>query len=336
MIKYIGSKRKLVPWISSVIDEISAASSVRSVADLFAGTCRVSCALKERGYAVHANEFFQPILDELNALPGEDGWIVRAFCQEARYFREENGRRVQAIRQRIDEVSGHDATLKAILLTSLMLAADRVDSTTGVQMAFLKEYAERASCELVLKVPPLLPGRGRATGADALEIAPEIKADLVYLDPPYNQHSYLSNYHVWESLVLNDDPDLYGIARKRVDCKTRKSPFNFKSNALEALSTLVSRLDAPHLVVSFNNEGYCTSEAIENLLGRERHVIRLARPHRRYVGALIGIHDRTGKKVGKVSHLTNREFLFVASRELSVIERLREVYAAEGEMAAQP
>ena len=42
--------------------------------------------------------------------------------------------------------------------------------------------------------------------------------DLAYLDPPYNQHRYFTNYHVWETLVAWDAPEAYGVARKRVDC----------------------------------------------------------------------------------------------------------------------
>src|SRR5690606_19637908 len=124
-------------------------------------------------------------------------------------------------------------------------AADRVDSTAGLQMAYMKRWAPRALKPLELRMPELLPGGGKATRADAVEIAPEIEADLVYLDPPYNQHSYLGNYHCWESLVLWDKPDTYGVANKRVDVRTRKSAFNSKPGIGPALEAVISSLKAP-------------------------------------------------------------------------------------------
>ena len=59
--------------------------------------------------------------------------------------------------------------LRPILLTSLMLAADRVDSTTGLQMAYLKQWAPRSHQPLELRVPELLAGPGRTVRGDAMQ-----------------------------------------------------------------------------------------------------------------------------------------------------------------------
>ncbi len=52
----------------------------------------------------------------------------------------------------------------------------------------------------------------------------------MYLDPPYNQHRYFTNYHVWETLVRGDEPEHYGIACKRLDARedSTRSVFNSK------------------------------------------------------------------------------------------------------------
>jgi len=302
MIKYIGSKRLLVPWIVSVIQRVHEQTALTEVCDLFTGSTRVGHALKAAGFNVHANDLYtysyvlartligadecqypceriQPLLDELNALEGIEGYFTREFCVAANFFQPKNGRRIDAIRLRIDEMAGKDTTLACILLTSLMLAADRVDSTTGLQMAFLKSYAARSATELNLKYPAILPGPGKVTQEDAIELASSVTSDLVYIDPPYNQHAYLSNYHVWETLVLNDQPNAYGVARKREDCKSRKSPFNFKRAALPAMKALVEKLDVPHLLVSFSNEGFYTAADLEGVLESWGHVVRMSRPH---------------------------------------------------------
>ncbi len=344
MIKYIGSKRVLIPAITGLVREFPA--PVRTVLDVFSGTSRVGHALKAAGYRVTANDhnayaatlarcYVQADRDELlddaaklvremNALPGVPGYFSGTFCVASRFFRPENGARVDAIREAIASKS-LSPELEAVLLVSLMEAADRVDSTTGVQMAYLKDWAARSYKDLELRVPELLPravhGKGLATQLDALEFARAFEADVAYLDPPYNQHKYLGNYHVWESLVLWDKPAVYGVARKRIDCKERASVFNSKPRFEEAFTALVRGLRARWIIVSFNDEGYLDRPAAERILGERGPVRVIERDYKRYVGAQIGIHDPTGKKVGKVSHLENKELLYVVETELGRGER---------------
>ena len=65
----------------------------------------------------------------------------------------------------------------------------------------------------------MVDGAGSALQLDALECAKQGEYDVAYIDPPYNQHKYMNNYHVWESLVRWDKPEVYGVACKRVDCR---------------------------------------------------------------------------------------------------------------------
>ncbi|RIH86994.1 Modification methylase FokI [Calidithermus terrae] len=354
MVKYIGSKRALLPWITGAIGVIHRQEPVRTVADLFSGTARVGHALKKQGFYVVSNDLMhyahvlaqalveadareygperlEPVLRRLNALPPRAGWFTRAYCEQSRYFQPHNGARIEAIREGLEAEAQGDPLLRAVLLTSLMLAADRVDSTTGIQMAYLKQWAKRSYNDLRLEYPPLLPGLGRALRGDALEVAKGLEADLFYLDPPYNQHSYLGNYHVWETLTLWDRPQTYGVAHKRVDVQERKSAFNLRREAGEALQRLLGSIRARHLVVSFNDEGFFGAEAIEAMLRGWGYVHRLTRPHTRYVGARIGIYNPRGQKVGKVSHTENHEFLFVATHSRKVHEAVaRSAGAAAG------
>lgn len=340
MIKYLGSKRRLVARIVALVSAIPRA---RTVLDLFAGSTRVSQGLKSAGFDVTANDLatysevlatayiatdasrvsndaLTERLSALDALPGVRGYVTRTFCEEARYFQPANGERIDAIRAGIDRLA-ESATERAILLTALLEAADRVDSTTGLQMAYLKEWAPRSHRPLVLRLPELLAGGGKALRLDARDcVARDETFDVAYLDPPYNQHSYYSNYHIWETLVRGDEPPAYGIARKREDCRTSKSAFNSRPNAWAALREVVLGVRARHLVVSFSNEGFFTEDAIRALLserGEEVAVITVDSP--RYVGARIGIHNPKGERVGAVSHVRNTELLFVAGPDAAGI-----------------
>ena len=112
----------------------------------------------------------------LNALPGKPGYVTETFSRQARFFQPHNAARIDAVRDAIDsEYAG--SPLFPILLTSLIEAADRVDSTTGVQMAYVKQWAPRSSKPLELRVPELLAGAGprhpgRCGGADVRRPSP--------------------------------------------------------------------------------------------------------------------------------------------------------------------
>jgi len=338
MIKYLGSKRTLLDKILRVVNGLPENASV---VDLFSGTARVGHALKSAGFQVFSNdhntysstlarcyvqanraeheEQATKLIEELNLKRGKPGYFTETFCEKSRFFHPKNGERVDSMRETIESWD-LSPELRAVLLVSLMEAADRVDSTCGVQMAYLKKWASRAHNDIALRLPALLEeppaGKCKAFSMDAIEATEHIEADVAYLDPPYNQHSYLANYHIWESLVLWDKPEVYGIACKREDVRTRKSLFNRKREAKAALQKVVENIKAKHLVVSFNNEGFIDKPEMEEMLSKRGQVATIENDFKRYVGAQIGIFNPSGEKVGKVSHLRNKEYLYVVTEDL--------------------
>ncbi len=339
MIKYLGSKRRLVP----VLGELFARSGARSALDLFSGTTRVAQEFKRRGAIVTAvdntryaevlarcyvatdaerveSEALDDALARLQALRGEPGYVTETFCRTARYFRPENGERIDAIREAIER-DYRGTPLYPVLLTSLIEAADRVDSTAGLQMAFMKRWAPRALHPLALRAPVLLAGPGHALRADACtaigELAP---VDLAYLDPPYNQHRYVTNYHVWETLVAWDAPEHYGIACKRTDSRdpATRSAFNSRRTMPGALRKVVEEVRARVVVISYNDEAWLSLDDLVDIGASRGAVTVLGFGSRRYVGAQIGIHDPSGRRVGEVSHLHNTEYVVVAGAAADV------------------
>jgi adenine-specific DNA-methyltransferase len=335
VIKYLGSKRLLVP----VLGEIARAVEARTAVDLFTGTTRVAREFKSRGIEVTATDLasYSEVLSDcyiatdatkvdrgvvaaelarLNGLPGEAGYVTRTFCEQARFFQPHNGRRIDAIRTAIER-DHPTGWLRPVLLTSLLLAADRVDSTTGLQMAYLKRWSPRSHRDLELQVPDLLDGPGHTVRGDAMrtvDLLPHV--DLMYLDPPYNQHRYFTNYHVWETLVRWDEPAHYGIACKRLDARddSTRSVFNSKQEMPAAMGDLLGRVRADVVVVSYNDESWISPEQMTRVLhdaGRECVEV-VAFDSKRYVGAQIGVHGPTGEKVGEVTRLRNVEYLFLA------------------------
>jgi adenine-specific DNA-methyltransferase len=340
LIKYIGSKRLLVPAITAVARSLP---GVRTGVDLFSGTTRVAQGLKRAGLVVHANDTasyseilarcyietdaaevslpeVERLLAHLGSLRPAPGFFTETFCVRSRYLHPKNGARVDAIRDEIDHL-GLSPAMRAIALTSLLEAADRVDSTTGLQMAYLKSWAPRAHDDLHLRTPKLLPGSGSVTREDANALASRLDAaDLVYVDPPYNQHSFFGNYHVWETLVRNDRPEVYGVACKRIDCRENRSAYNSRRAFRPALDDLLGSIRARYLLLSCSSEGYLDPAEAAALLGRFPSVGTLEVDFKRYVGAQIGIHNPKGEKVGRVSHLRNREYLVLAGEDGAAVE----------------
>ena len=225
-----------------MLGDLASAVGARSAVDLFTGTTRVAQELKRRGMLVTAvdsaryaevfarcyvatdradvdDRELEAALADLAARHGYDGYVTETFCVQSRFFQPFNGRRIDAIRDAIESRLRAARRLYPVLLTSLIEAADRVDSTTGVQMAYVKKWAPRSYRPLELRVPELLAGPGVAVRGDACDLAPSL--GLVRLR--------LSRPAVQPAPVLHELPHLgdagrvgrAGALRRRVQARRR-------------------------------------------------------------------------------------------------------------------
>ena len=342
MIKYLGSKRALLP----VLEKLFSSSGAKSSLDLFTGTTRVASAMKQLGMGVTAVDTasysevlaktfieldarecdhgeLSAAVSRLNLVSGEAGYFTKAFCEEARFFQIKNGIRIDTIRNLI-ESDYKSSWLYYPLLASLLIATDKIDSTTGVQMAYLKTWSRRSSLDLELKVPELIAGTGKSMMADANDVVAKLpEVDLAYLDPPYNQHRYFGNYHIWETLVRWDSPEYYGIANKRVDTRNQnnRSSFNSKLTMPEALRRLISDLKAKTLVLSYNNESWLSRRDLTEMCSRFERVVILDFDFKRYVGSQIGGYNQSGELVGRPGAKRNLEHIVLAGSK-ETVERM--------------
>ena len=327
-VKYIGSKASLVDKILQFVTEHLPTDAPKTILDVFTGTTRVAQAFRSEGWHVttsdlswaseaYSHAFVQRtadsglrisgLLQELMALEPQSGWITSTYCDVVaadggvvKMWKPENGRRADVIRDRIHtwETSGYCSRHEAmILVTCLVFALDRVDSSVGVQQAYLKTWAARASNPLELKDLPFYDGPvGTHIVGDAL-VNPYPAATVAYLDPPYSAHSYATYYHIWDSIVRWDKPAVGLKTNRRIDRisnsveedESMKSAWNSKRTALEAFLMLVSRLPVKYVVISYNDESLVP---LENLVGALEHayttVIVKKIPYKRNIMAQIG------------------------------------------------
>ena len=312
-IKYTGSKREILPALLELIKPLN----VKTVLDGFSGTTRVSQALKQVGYTVYANDiadwskifgqcyllnskpasYYLPIIEHLNKLPGKYGWFSENYGGEPnggsavqedgrkRIWQLHNTKKLDAIREEIDKIA-KDEIEKSVLLTSLIIAMDKVDSSVGHQVSYLKKWAPRAYNTMKMEVPRLIVDDKphEVYQKDIFDLVKDIEVDLAYYDPPYGSSNdlmppsrvrYASYYHIWKTICLNDRPKLVGAANRREDVGDTISGSifeEFRKNdngqyiVIEALEKLIKNTPAKYVVLSYNNNGRATFKAIMDIL----------------------------------------------------------------------
>jgi adenine-specific DNA-methyltransferase len=94
---------------------------------------------------------------------------------------------------------------------------------------------------------------------------PEV--DLAYLDPPYNQHPYGSNYFML-NLILDYKYPQNTSKISGIPEDWNRSAYNKENHALNALTHLVTHIKAKYVIISFNSEGFISIEDMKNMLHR--------------------------------------------------------------------
>ena len=122
------------------------------------------------------------------------------------YLREENARKIDGALEFLRESRANgtlDVEEHAVLLATLIDAADRVANISGTYGAYLKRWQPNAEKALELAVPEILLSdqANEAHHRDANEVIRELTGDVLYIDPPYNRRQYAANYHLMEILA---------------------------------------------------------------------------------------------------------------------------------------
>ncbi|MBI5400549.1 MAG: DNA adenine methylase [Candidatus Yonathbacteria bacterium] len=314
-IKYAGSKLKIVPYILENIKDLE----IKTVLDGFSGSTRVSQAFAQAGYDVTSNDishwsevcakcfllhdkdkqYYQKILDALNALDGYDGWFTAHYggdevMKMKMPFQKKNTRKLDAIRDRIEELDLNDID-KAVILTSLLLALDSVDSTLGHFSSYLSVWSKRSYNDLFLKLPNLKKtyGKHKVTREDIFKVAEDNYFDLAYFDPPYGSNNekmppsrvrYSAYYHIWTSIIKNDKPRLFGKVNRREDTRdvVAASVFEeFRKNengnfiAMEAIRMLIQKTKAKYILLSYSSGGRATKKELESILNETGKILKI-------------------------------------------------------------
>lgn len=269
--RYLGNKYKLLPFITKTVGVHC--RKVESVCDIFAGTGAVASAFTDKqlitndimysNYMSHCAWFGPEHFDkdkmieltiQMNAMDGDyDNYMVKNFADT--YFSIDDCAKIGAIRDKIDSLyQNKDINFRerAILITSLLYAMDRIAKTCGHYDAYRKgvEFDEHLELRVLLTSNDNN-DNNICLNADANQIIKDISADLLYLDPPYNSRQYCDAYHLLENVATWNKPEVFGEARK-MDRTALKSDYCTNS-ATKAFSDLIENANVRYILMSYNN-----------------------------------------------------------------------------------
>ncbi len=265
------------------------------------------------------------LLKKLNSLrnPSEnEKYISKYYCpkntetadpdEERLFYTKENGCRIDAIREWIDinypldKINDTEKKERKLLLGLLIYEAATHSNTSGVFKAYHRGYGGRGKdalsrimSRIELEYPELINGSAKTYNMDASRLAEKLRDEkqnitIAYLDPPYNQHQYGSNYHLLNTIALNDKPAInskFFINGKKVsksgirkDWINTKSNYCYKEKALKSFENLIETIEADHILISYSTEGIIPFNKMLEILGKKGKLDITLSSYTRYPG----------------------------------------------------
>lgn len=301
--RYIGNKESITKVILKLLkDKGLLGKSSLTFFDAFCGMGAVSFAVKDF-FKIEINDIlkccttftaarlygsdlvlnglsFNPF-NELNGNKQvEHGFFYKNYSpagSDRMYFTSENAGRIDFFRHKIQDWYDDKSICELqyrYLLGCLLEAVSKVSNTAGVYGAFLKKWDSRAFHKI--KIEPLME-RDLFCGQSPKDIAiyndrieniiRDVDCDILYLDPPYTQNQYGTQYHLLETLILNDNPSISKVTGSRPVTPLR-SEWSKKYNCHILLDYVLANTKAKYIIMSYSNDGIMSKDFIESALKR--------------------------------------------------------------------
>ena len=218
------------------------------------------------------------VCEYLNNLHGIKGFIYENYSldgtknkeEKRQYFSDENAMRCDAIRQKIEEWKNKNLVSEDeyyFLLASLIESIDKTANTASVYGAFLKALKKSAQKNFALKPAELIINdhEHQIFNEDINSLIGKISGDILYLDPPYNQRQYATNYHLLETIAKYDNPKIHGKTGLR-EYQDQKSLYCSRVQVKKIFKDLILKANAKYIFLSYNNEGLMSLEDIKEIM----------------------------------------------------------------------
>ena len=313
--RYIGNKTKLLEFLkesifSTLKENNIELNEIEHFYDLFSGTGSVAEHFKNdfnvvgndilvSSYIITqakllpeipSSEFFQEIFDNIN-LKSTQGFITEKYSEGSNrlYFSKENGMKIDGVRLYLEE---NKDRLKEeeyyYLLYCILEQIHRVSNTTGVYGAYLKKLSSNALKKINIEKIPIIKSsfQHKCYNTDCINIINEIgEKDIIYIDPPYNERQYGSNYHLLETIVKYDNPEIKIVRNKTSVTGLRKdlpeSKWCKKSNIKQEITKILDS-KSKFIFMSYNTEGLISEKEIIELFEKYGKVTIKRKVYKRY------------------------------------------------------
>ena len=274
--RYIGSKARMIDFINETIKKEKIEFS--SFLDLFGGTGIVGNFFNDQKTKIYVNDLLKSnylsylawfgnekidknkikiFINKYNSLSNlEENYFSINFSDT--YFSKDNCKKIGYIREDIEAnylSNNLNTRERAILITSLLYAMDKIANTVGHYDAYRKNGNLDKKLELcMLDLKSNINNKNnKVFNEDSNELVKSIKADVVYIDPPYNSRQYSDAYHLLENVAMWEKNEVHGVAKK-MERNGIKSKYCSVSAPL-AFKDLIDNIDAKYIIVSYNNMG---------------------------------------------------------------------------------
>ncbi len=321
--RYTGSKAKLSDWILGLIRENC---NGNIFLDIFAGTGIIAATATK--YYKHVilndhlysnNVIYKAFFDKAKWDIEKVNGIIRNYNKinpntlkdnyfsinyGDKYFSKNISKIIGFIREDIENNKNILSEREYnILLASLIYSIDKVANTVGHYDAFIKKPIKENKLNINL-IKPFGYTKVDIYREDANSLARRIRADITYIDPPYNSRQYSRFYHLLETLVKWDRPELYGVAMKP---PTENTSEYCKTKAPEVFKELIHNLNCKYIAVSYNNTYFSKSNSSKNKIRLEQIEEILNRKGE------TTIHKKDHKffNSGKTNFDNHQEYLFI-------------------------
>lgn len=284
--RYTGSKNKLLDWIEGLILENCEGVSFF---DVFAGTGVVSDRMSKHYDKIIMNDFLfsNEIIYKAFFGNGEyDENIIKKYREQfqninpnrikdnyfsinfgEKYFSNNDAKLIGKIREEIKKLKRVLSDREyCILLASLLYSMDKVANTVGHYDAYRKisNIEDRFVYELIN--PEKASDKFTIYRMDANQLVKAVKADIAFIDPPYNSRQYSRFYHVLENVAQWKKPRLEGVALKP---KAENMSEYCRNRAPEVFADLIKNIDVKYIVVTYNNTYNSKSSSSKNKITLE-------------------------------------------------------------------
>jgi len=300
--RYIGNKTKLLDEIKRFLLDKNILRNDLVFCDAFCGTASVSSYFKEYYKRIIANDnlYFSHVIahaklnteakglfDNLGINPFEyfnsndissytGDFIYNNYAPSnggRMFFSDENAKKIDFIRNEIDEWFSNNKITeneKYYLIASLLESVSLVSNVAGVYGACLSFFDPRA-----IKPMSFVPIdranndniQSNVFNEDVLDLLKHVDGDVLYLDPPYTKNQYPTQYHLLETIALNDSPKIKG--KGGIRCMSSYSTAMSKPNqACSTLERIVATAKFKYIVMSYSSDGIISKDFIESLFKR--------------------------------------------------------------------